>query len=285
MKRIFLPILLFWGITTLSAQTVESRLQSTIDSIYAAHPSSVGIMVHVESTESGLSWSGASGYAKKDKRSALAADQPVLIASSIKTYVAASVLRLVEEELLSLELPIEDLVSEKTRALFTTDGYDFSAIRVKHLLSHTSGIEDYANQAYIDYKDKYPNYRWTRDEQLALAVKVGAPLAGPGEVFSYADANYLLLTEIIEGRTKLPFYEAMRKLLKYDELGLNKTWFPTLEKKPRRTKKMAHQYWGAYGWDAQNMDVSWDLYGGGGIACPTKDLAQFVYHYFNGNIV
>ena len=34
-----------------------------------------------------------------------------------------------------------------------------------------------------------------------------------------------------------------------------------------------------------DIDVSVDLYGGGGIACPTKDLATFVYKLFNGEII
>ena len=77
----------------------------------------------------------------------------------------------------------------------------------------------------------------------------------------------------------------MPLLLNYDELGLDNTWFPTLEKKPPGTKELAHQYWGSYNWDSYDLDISWDLYGGGGIACTTSDLAKFIYHYFNGNII
>lgn len=267
------------------AQSIESRLQKSIDSIYSAHPSAVGIMVHVEAPESGLSWSGASGYSNQLSRTTLEADQPALIASSIKTYVSATILRLVEEGLLDIDQSIGPVLSDRTRTLFEEDGYNFTAIRIKHLLSHTSGIADYATQDYIDDKDKRPMFRWTRNAQLELAVEVGDPLSNPGEHFRYADANYLLLTEVIEQTTGDPFTVAMRELLKYEELGINDTWFPTLEDKPEGTKDMVHQYWGEYEWDSYDLDVSWDLYGGGGIACPTKDIALFVYHLFNGNIV
>lgn len=270
----------------LSAQTdLEATLQLAIDTIFAAHPETVGIMVHVEAPEKEVSWSGASGYSDQKLKTKVAPNQPALIASSIKTYVAATILRLVEMEKITLEQPIKKLITRKTKKLFTKDGYDLNAIRVKHLLSHTSGIEDYANQAYIEDKDQRPMYRWTRNEQLKLTVKVGDPLGKPGAQFSYADANYLLLTEIIEQATKLPFYTAMRNLLKYDELGIKHTWFPTLEKKPVGTPDLVHQYWGTKDWDSYELDVSWDLYGGGGIACPTKDLALFVQHFFNGKIV
>ncbi len=286
MKNTWLIIFFLLNVNGLFAQSnIELRLQAAIDSIYTAHPDAIGIMVHVETPEKGISWSGASGYSNKESKTMLDPKQPALIASSIKTYVSATILRLIEDNLITLEQPVGNLLTKKTRDIFKEDGYDLNAIQIKHLLSHTSGIEDYANEDYIEYKDKHPMYRWTRDEQLALAIKVGNPLGKPGKQFSYADANYLLLTEIIEQVTDLTFYKAMRKLLKYDELGIKNTWFPTLEETPDDTKELVHQYWGAKNWDSSNMDVSWDLYGGGGIACPTKDLALFVHHFFNGDIV
>lgn len=283
MKKYFPLFILIFLTNQLFAQSLEEKLQNALDSIYKAHPASVGLMVHVESPENQVSWSGASGLS--DKKQKLEADQPALIASSIKTYVSATILRLVEEKKLSINQPIGSLLTPKTQKLFKKDGYDFNAIQIQHLLSHTSGIEDYANQDYIDFKDKNRKYRWTRDEQLALTIKVGDPLGAPGKQFSYADANYLLLTEIMEQVTGLSFYDAMSQLLRYKELGINQTWFPTLEKKPKNTKALVHQYWGEYKWDSYDMDISWDLYGGGGIACPTRDLAKFIYHYFNSDIV
>ena len=286
MKNTFLTLLFCLLVTILFAQApLETKLQSALDAVYQAHPEAVGILVHVETPEKNISWSGAAGYSNKDTKAVLNSDQPALIASSIKTYVAATMLRLVEEKKLRIDQSIGNLLTEKTKKLFSSDGYDLSTIQIQHLLSHTSGIANYADEAYIEHKDKNPNYRWTRDEQLALTIKKGDPLGKPGSLFSYTDANYLLLTEIMEQVTGLPFYQAMRELLKYKTLGINDTWFPTLEDKPSGTKEMAHQYWSEKNWDAQKMDISWDLYGGGGIACPAKDLALFVQYYFNGKIV
>ncbi|MEL6987855.1 MAG: serine hydrolase, partial [Bacteroidota bacterium] len=143
-------------------QNIEFKLQASLDSIYQAHPESVGIMVHVEAPDKNISWSGASGYSNKATKERLDAKQPALIASSIKTYVAATILRMVEEEKIQLNQTVGDLLTEKTSTLFTEDGYNLQAIQVKHLLSHTSGIEDYANEAYIEYKDEFPMKRWTR---------------------------------------------------------------------------------------------------------------------------
>ncbi|MEO0683519.1 MAG: serine hydrolase domain-containing protein [Cyanobacteria bacterium J06649_11] len=269
---------------TNSAENIAERFQTILEAMYEAHPESIGIVAHVESPPNGISWSGSAGYSSK-AGAKLLPDEPVLIASSIKTYIAAAILRLQEQGKLSIQDSISKYLTQKTSNLFKTDGYDFDAISIGHLLSHTSGIQDYTNEAYIDFIDKNKKYRWTRDEQLERTVAVGDPLGKPQDLFSYADANYLLCTEIIEQVTQQPFYEALRALLKYEQLGFNNTWFPTLETKPDSTKELAHQYWSEKGWDSYDIDPSFDLYGGGGIATTAKELAQFSHHLFTHQII
>ncbi len=281
-------------VKTKSTNKDVENLQTIIDSIYKSNPESVGLMVHIESPKNGISWSGGSGYSEKEKKTKLLSNQPVLIASSIKTYISATILRLQEQDKLNIENSIEEYLTPKTATLLHNDGYELDQIKIKHLLSHTSGIADYVNDDYIDFIDKNQTYRWTRDEQIQLATKVGNPLKKPQTSFKYADVNYLLATEIIEQITHKPFYTSIRELLKYEELGLNHTWFPTLEDSPPNTPKLAHQYWNEkqwgskkldIAWDSYKHDISWDLYGGGGIATTMKELAQFSYNLFNGNII
>jgi D-alanyl-D-alanine carboxypeptidase len=89
------------------------------------------------------------------------------------------------------------------------------------LLSHTRGIYDYTHsKTFNDKVELQPDYRWTRDEQIKLAVVEGDPVAEPEIVHKYSDTNYLLLTEIIEKLSGRVFYIAMRELLKYDQLRL-----------------------------------------------------------------
>ena len=287
MKKIF--TLTFLGFLSLNswvyAQSVETKLQAIIDSIYTANPTSVGIMIHVESPNHKLSWSGSAGYADAEEKTELMPDQPALIASSIKPYIAATILRLVELGKLSIEDPIHERLSKETIELFKSDGYVLDRIKIKNLLSHTSGIEGYDKMEFLDWIGDHPSYRWSRDELLRQAVKMGDPLGGPEDVYHYADANYLLCTEIIERVTNKPFYASIRELLKYDEFDFDDTWFPTLEEKNKTTKSLIHQYWGEKNWDSYKIDISWDLYGGGGIATTTEEIAQFYHHLFNGRII
>ncbi|HAD80299.1 MAG TPA: serine hydrolase, partial [Flavobacteriaceae bacterium] len=40
------------------------------------------------------------------------------------------------------------------------DGYDLNTITIKHLLSHTSGIQDYVDDAYFELVNQRPKYKW-----------------------------------------------------------------------------------------------------------------------------
>lgn len=267
------------------AQSTEAKFQKLLDSVYAANPNAVGILVHVEAPDKNISWTGAIGHPARETTTALDKNQPLLTASNTKTYVSATILKLAEAKKITIDQPIKSLLTEKSAKLLEADGYDLNAITVKHLLSHTSGIFDYANETYFESVNANPIHKWTRDEQIALTVSEGGPIAAPGEKFAYADVNYLLLTEIIEKYTGKPFYTAIRELLDFKKNNLNTTWFINLEKTPAGAKPLVHQYWNKYNWDSSNLDPSWDLYGGGGIVATIKDMAVFFQQLFTGKIV
>jgi D-alanyl-D-alanine carboxypeptidase len=147
MKKIFLlnlVLLPFFGFAQL-----QTFFQSKIDSIYEKNKDAFGIIVHVEAPKQNISWSYAKGVSNIKTNEVLNSQQPVLIASNTKPYVATSILRLVEKGRLTIDQPIKNLLSKKTRLIFEKDGYDLNAITVKHLLSHTSGIQDYVDDTYF----------------------------------------------------------------------------------------------------------------------------------------
>jgi len=261
------------------------KYQMVLDSIYKANKDAVGILVHIESPNKNLSWSGAVGFSDKNSKDSLFKDHPVLIASNTKTYVSVAVLRLIEQSKLDLNQIIDTLIYEETNKLLQSDGYNTSAITVSQLLNHTSGIYDYAGtEDYMQRIKDDPEHSYTRNEQIDMAVKMGDPLGDAGDVFAYADTNYLLLTEIIERITKQPFYTSLRELINYDKLGMHSTWFSTLEEYPKDLKPLAHQYWTSEGFDSYHINHSFDLFGGGGIASTSKDLAMFSQSLFSNKI-
>ncbi len=281
-------LLLFISFSSLAKNTQEvvtNQLQFALDEIYQENPKSVGIMVHIEAPDKNISWSSAVGFSNKDTQRPIEKDQPALIASNTKTYVAVAVLQLIAQGKLKLNDSIKIHLSGRTLKQMKRAGYDTHAIKLLHLLSHTSGIEDYVNSFYLDYISKYPQKRWKHKEQIRLAMKIGSPLAQAGDTFSYADINYLLLTEIIQRKTHQKFYKAIRQLINYKKQGLQQTWFYSLEKTPKNTRSLVHQYDGQLHWDSYLLDNSYDLYGGGGLAATTKDLALFFQNLFNLKII
>ena len=265
--------------------SLDSAFQNVIDTILQNHPQSKGIMVHVEAPNQRISWSGAVGWADSTKLVPIQVNQTGSIASNTKQYVSTAILRLVEKGKLKLDQSIGELLSTETKALFENDGYDLKAITVAHLMSHTSGIFDYVNAPiFFERVKSEPAHRYTQAEQLSLAVTHGSPLGAPGDLFSYSDTNYSLLTDIIATATQKPFYTAIRELIDYEKLGLDNTYWWRFEESPSELP-MIHQYIGAMNTDNHTIDLSFDLYGGGGIIASARDLAVFSQSLFDHKIL
>ena len=263
--------------------SLRASIQALLDSIVKARPDIAGAVVHVEAPRRCLSWSGAAGVADRATGARLSPDQPHRMASNTKTYVAAATLRLYEEGKVKLDAPIAGLLSKESVETLRRGGYDPGVITLRHLLTHTSGIFDYAmSTPYQEAVFGSPTKRWTRDEQLQFAVDKGQPYGAPGTIFKYSDTGYILLGEIIERASGRPLAAALRSLLGYERNGWKATWLETLEPVPPGTPDRAHQYIGtadSYGWDP-----SFDLYGGGGLTASMRDMAAFTRALFEARV-
>ena len=224
--------------------------------------------------------------AQKDSAGAspsLGPDTPVRIASNTKTFVAATVLRLWEQGRIDLDAAIGPLLTPRLDELMRSGGYDTALITVRQLLSHSAGIYDHAqDERYFPLVLSQPGKRWTREEQVRLAVTWGKPLDPPGTAFHYSDTGYILVGDIIERITGQSLGTSVRTQLRLDRLKLPSTWWEILEDKPRRAPARARQFIG----DAEvtDLDASVDLYGGGGLVMSARDLATLTAALFEGRL-
>lgn len=275
------------------ADRLAAELASLLDSAFAASPGLPGAMLRVEAPALGLQWSRAVGRSTRGGGDSLRVEQPLRIASNTKTYVAAAVLRLVENGLLGLDDPIAPHLLPASVAALGADGYAPGRITVRMLLQHTSGVFDYATTGvggagmalwgpFFERILAEPSHRWTRAEQLALAMSSGDPYGGPGQVYHYSDTGYNLLGEIIETVTGKPLHVAVRELLGFERLGLGTTWFETLDSIPAAAAPRVHQYLDSL--DTNDFDGSIDLYGGGGLMSNLADLGRFYRGLFRGEV-
>ena len=163
--------------------SLEASLQALLDSVVATG-STPGIMMRMDAPSLDFSWSGTAGVADTETGVPLARTNSVRIASNTKTYVAAAILRLWEEGRLGLDDALATHLPATYAEILAGDGYDLDAITIRHLLTHTSGLYDYADRdLFVQKVLADPTHRWTPEEQIRLAVDWGDPYGLAGEVY------------------------------------------------------------------------------------------------------
>jgi len=150
------------------------------------------------------------GYVNTATRVEATTDAVFPIASISKVWTAAAAMRLVERGLLDLDEPLGDVLPELR--LPVCDGEP--AIALRHLLSHTSGID---MDNFVDTgrgADALERYVATCSELQRLTA--------PGVAFSYGNAGFNIAGRMIERVTGQVWDDAMRDLL-FEPLGLERT--------------------------------------------------------------
>lgn len=137
----------------------------------------------------------ARGFGERDRERHLPATPETVypIGSVTKTFTAAAVMQLVEEGRVALDDPVTTYLPQFPR---------WSAVTVRHLLSHTSGIPLTS-----------PAWRalWDRELPPADYVRVLADtlVSAPGAQFRYANTGYMVLGLVIEAVTGRPYGDVL----------------------------------------------------------------------------
>jgi D-alanyl-D-alanine carboxypeptidase len=260
---------------------IAKQLQAAITEHKAATPVIAGEIISVWTPK--WKWSGATGKVS-GSQIPLTPQHSFRIASVTKSFTAAAILRLMETGRLDVTKPINDLVSKETSALLIAGGYDPAKITVQQLMSHTSGIYDYATDGKFTAKViSDPTHQWTRSEQIKHAMDNGKPIGKPGQFVSYSDTGYIILGEIIERKTGQNLASAVRSLLRFQKLGLADTYWEQAERKPG-TSKASFTGNMFQDLDLTQANHSFDLFGGGGLISTTQDLNIFFRALVRGEV-
>jgi D-alanyl-D-alanine carboxypeptidase len=121
------------------------------------------------------------------------------IASLDKELTAAGVMRLVELGRISLDDPVEKHLEGP-----------WGTTRVRHLLTHTSGLPDEVAARIGDR-----SFATYTTEQLLETIRQLTPVAPPGERFLYSDANFFL-SQLVTERAG---FEPWREFISREILG------------------------------------------------------------------
>ena len=146
------------------------------------------------------------GVSDREARAPMRSSDRLLSGSIGKTYVAAVLFELMQEE----ERYADDSVAE---VLGHHDWFarlpNAQTLTIRSLLNHTSGIREYVQDADLHAViAREPDHVWTPVERLEYVFD-DPPLFAVGEGWSYADTNYLVLGVIIEELTGEEYYDVV----------------------------------------------------------------------------
>lgn len=176
-------------------------------------------------------FSQAHGYADRDRKIANTLDTPFLLGSMNKLFTGLAIGRLVEQGKLSYEDPLSKFVPDYP------DPQSARRIKIKHLLSHTSGLPRF-DPAFSPPGDR------TVTVQTILDSVPRKPLQfEPGTKWSYSNTGIQLLGRVIEVVTGQDYYEYVRRHV-YRRGGMRRDPFPDYS---RGAVAMAQPY-----------DIEWD---------------------------
>lgn len=158
------------------------------------------------------------GLASRAPATPMTPETLMLSGSAGKTFVAGAVLLLASRGQLDLDARAADYF-EGDQAAWADALPNGRAVTLRQLLRHQSGIPRYVFEAaFTERMVAEPDRVWQPRELLAF-VSQRAPLFAPGESFSYADTNYIVVGMVIEAVAGDPFYTfVQRELLAPHEL-------------------------------------------------------------------
>lgn len=204
-----------------------------------------------------------------EPRDAMPRDAVFDLASVTKPVAGGSaLLLLIEDGLVTLDDPVSDYVPEFR-------GGDKGAVRIRHLLSHTSGVAS-------NPKLYHEHRTWETLREANLALPLYAP---PGSAYLYSSINYLILTMIAE-RVSGQNLDALLGERVFGPLGMVDTTFnPAPELRSRIPATEYVQWRDEYDWGVVN-DKTAQLMGGvsthAGLFATAWDLAVFAHALFSG---
>ena len=199
------------------------------------------------------------GISNSKLKSPISTSTTFLIASATKPFTATAIMILLQENKLSLNDPLIKWIPEAPQS--------WKAITIKHLLSHTSGIQDY--MILKGGAALKPGL-----QELLKLYQTTSPSYNHGSKYSYSNTNFVLLSYIIEKCSGIKYETYMSKNI-FQPLNMTSTGFLYI-KKPNG---LATPYRSVFTLDTlprEELSSLEVLKGAGGMFSTTKDIALFL---------
>ncbi len=206
------------------------------------------------------------GFADLQSNSAAAPQTVYEIGSMTKQFTAVAVMMLMEEGKISLD--------DKITKYFADAPAWWNQITVRHLLTHTSGIQNHV--AVPDYMDIYRTSITgktfpAREELLREFYKLPSEFA-PGETWAYDNTGYYLLGIIIEKASGKTYWQFLDERI-FKPLGMNST--RNTDAQTIVPNRAAGYGWIENRWENRPVLASFIGFSAGSLLSTVEDLAKW----------
>jgi D-alanyl-D-alanine carboxypeptidase len=199
------------------------------------------------------------------------------VASITKLFTSVLILQLHQEGRLDVDAAIGTLLPD-----YPGEGAD--RVTVHHLLTHTSGIENFDRERSFQeaVENGIERYQKQLTSDALLARCCTGPLAGePGAAFTYNNADYIILGKIIERVTGTPYPEVLAERI-LRPLGLRDTGMMRYDTILPRLAS-TYFYPDDTGKGIPDLGLYWEnFYAAGGMYSTAADLRVFADALFGG---
>ncbi|MDQ7821723.1 MAG: serine hydrolase domain-containing protein [Candidatus Eremiobacteraeota bacterium] len=233
-----------------------------------------GILMAIQ-TKSTI-WISASGISDLETGKPMSPYMKVRIGGITRVFMAALILKLSEERLLSLD----DTVEKWLPGMVPGGG----KITLMMLLSQTSGLYNYANSLELWQKVyENPGSQWAPEDLMEIIAKA-PPISLPGVSWYPSSTDYFILGLIAEKATKKPLEEELRSRF-FGPLGMSGTSLP-------RSGALTPPFVHGYTWnplqnkmeDTSAWDFSWKWPSGSGVTTAI-DMLTWTNAFVEGRVV
>ncbi len=208
------------------------------------------------------------GFADRTKKDSITAETPFHVASTSKTFTAIAILQLVEQGKLNFEDPLTKFFP----------AMPYPDLKVRHLLSHSSGITNYANLL--------PRFKWntrkpaTNNDVLHILFTHKPRLEFyPGTRFKYSNINFVILASLVERISGERFPDYIQKHI-FDVAGMSNSYVYS-ETTPRSLFMDSYFANGRlYGFNYLD-----NLYGDKNVYTTCRDLFKYDSVMYSGGLV
>ena len=208
------------------------------------------------------------GLADKGKQIPITKDTPIHLASISKVLTGVAILKLVEQDKIKLDEFVSHILPE----------FPYKDITVRDLLTHRSGLQNYAyykpnDKFWIDGKTKT-----NKDVLKYISNGLSEVYNKPNTNFSYCNTNYALLALIIEKITRDSYPNVMQNMV-FKPFGMKNTFVF----EPKDSMKISKSYtFRGDEWEISDLDM---IYGDKNIYSTPRDLLQLDKAMYSNNFL